>query len=93
MRSWQTGFDINDVLGDHGVKVTIPKFKRQGRSQLKGEDKRSEKIAEARIHLEKAIQRTETCILDCGVKSSMAHLAEHIFIVCAFLVNFQTKIL
>ena len=29
------GFDISDVLGDRGVKVTIPNFKGQGRSQLK----------------------------------------------------------
>ena len=34
------GFDISDVLGDRGVKVTIPNFKGQGRSQLKeGEGK------------------------------------------------------
>ena len=55
------GFDISDVLGDHGVKVTIPNFKGQGRSQLKErEGKRSEKIAEARIHVERAIQRIKT---------------------------------
>ena len=47
MRSWQTGgFDISDVLGDLRVKVTIPNFKGQGRSQLKeGEGKRSDKIS------------------------------------------------
>ena len=40
------GFDISDVLGDLRVKVTIPNFKGQGRSQLKeGEGKRSEKIS------------------------------------------------
>ena len=89
------GFDISDVLGDRGVKVTIPNFKGQGRSQLKeGEGKRSEKIAEARIHVERAIQRIKTHrILDREVRLSMAHLAEQIFIVCAYLVNFQTPIL
>lgn len=38
------GLDISEILGDCGVKVTIPNFKGQGRSQLKeGEGKRSEK--------------------------------------------------
>ena len=89
------GFDISDILGDCGVKVTIPNFKGQGRSQLKeGEGKRSEKIAEARIHVERAIQRIKTYrILDREVRLSMAHLAEQIFTVCAYLVNFQTPIL
>lgn len=54
-------FDISDVLGDRGVKVTIPNFKGQGRSQLKeGEGTRSEKIVEARIHVERTIQRIKT---------------------------------
>ena len=72
------GFDISDVLGDRGVKVTIPNFKGQGRSQLKeGEGKRSEKIAEARIHVERAIQRIKTYrILDREVRLGMAHLAD-----------------
>ena len=47
------GFDIRDILADHGVKVTIPNFKKHGRPQLKeGEGNRSEKIEEARIHVE-----------------------------------------
>ena len=89
------GFDISDVLGDLGVKVTIPNFKGQGRSQLKeGEGKRSEKIAEARIHVDRASQRIKTYrILDREERLRMAHLAEHIFVVCAYLVNFQTPIL
>lgn len=89
------GFDISEVLHDKEVKVTIPDFKGQGRSQLKGaEGKRSEKIAEARIHVERAIQRIKTYhILENEVRLSMAHLAEQIFSVCAYLVNFQTPIL
>ena len=81
------GFDIGDVLGDLGVKVTIPNFKGQGRSQLKEEEgKRSEKIAEARIHVERAIQTIKTYrILDREVRLSMAHLAEQIFVVCVTL--------
>ena len=51
------GFAVHDLFADMGVKVTIPDFKGQGRSQLnKMEVKGSEKIAEARIHVERAIQ-------------------------------------
>ena len=58
------------------------------------EGKRSERIAEARIHVERAIQRIKTYhILDNEIRLSMAHLAEQIFTVCAYLVNFQPPIL
>ena len=89
------GFDISDILGDRGVSVTIPDFKGQGRSQFKKvEGKRSEKIAEARIHVERAIQRIKSYnILNHQVRLSMAHLAEQIFSVCVYLVNFQPPIL
>ena len=89
------GFDIGNILGERGVTVTIPDFKGQGRSQLKkSEGKRSEKIAEARIHVQRAIQRIKTYhILDSEVCLTMVHLAEQIFTVCAFLVNFQSPIL
>ena len=44
------GFAVHDLFADMGVKVTIPDFKGQGRSQLnKMEGKGSEKIAEVRI--------------------------------------------
>ena len=89
------GFDIGDVMAERGVRVTIPDFKGQGRSQLKkSEGKRSENIAEARFHVKRAIQRVKTYhILDNEVRLSMAHLAEQIFTVCAYLVNFQSPIL
>lgn len=89
------GCDINDTMRGSGVKVAIPNFKGQGRSQMKKEEgERSEKIAEARIHVERAIQRIKTYhILDNEVRLSMVHLAEQIFTVCAYLVNFQAPIL
>lgn len=87
------GFDINDTMRESGVKITILDFKGQGRSQMKKEEgERSEKIAEARIHVERAIQRIKTYhILDNEVQLSMAHLAEQIFTVCAYLFNFQDR--
>ena len=54
----------------------------------------SEKLAEARIHVEGAIQQVKTFhILDNEVRSCMAHLAEQIFTVCSYLINFQSPIL
>ena len=54
----------------------------------------SEKIAEARIHVERAMQRIKMYhILGNEFKLSMAHLADQVFTVCAFLVNFQTSFL
>ena len=89
------GFDIGDLMKEKGVKVTIPDFKGTGRSQLKEkEGKRSEKIAEARIHVERAIQRIKTFqILSKQIPLTMAHLVEQIFVVCSYLVNFQAPIL
>lgn len=89
------GFDINKEMEEKGVKVTVPDFKGTGRSQLKKhEGKRSEKIAEARIHVERAIQQIKTFQILCKpIPLSMAHLAEQIFTVCAYLVNFQAPIL
>ena len=89
------GFAVHDLFADMGVKVTIPDFKGQGRSQLnKVEGKGSEKIAEVRIHVERAIQRIKTFhILDNEVRLCMAHLAEQIFTVCSYLINFQSPIL
>ncbi|KAL9982931.1 hypothetical protein ACROYT_G005046 [Oculina patagonica] len=89
------GFAVHDLFVDMGVKETIPDFKGQGRSQLnKMEGKGSEKIAEARIHVERAIQRIKTFhILDNEVRLCMAHLAEQIFTVCSYLINFQSPIL
>ena len=44
--------------------------------------------------MERAIQKIKTYrILDREVRLRMAHLAEQIFVVCAYLVNFQTPIL
>lgn len=89
------GFEIEGTLNPLGVKLTIPDLKDQGRAQLsESEGKRSEKIAEARIHVERAIQRIKCYhILDRQLRLTMASLADQIFTVCAYLVNFQTPFL
>ena len=70
-------------------------LKGQGRAQLSElEGKRSEKIPEARIHVERAIQRIKCYhILDRELRLTMASLVDQIFTVCAYLVNFQTPFL
>ncbi|CAC5404268.1 unnamed protein product [Mytilus coruscus] len=89
------GFLISGILNDMGVKLHMPSFKGTERAQLKSsEAKTSEDISKVRIHVERAIQRVKTFhILDGEVKLSMKDLAEQIFTVCAYLVNFQTPIL
>ena len=89
------GFAIESILVPRGVELVIPDFKGQGRSQLtEAEGKNSERIAETRIHVERAMQRIKTYhILDSEFKLSMTHLADQIFTVCAYLVNFQTPFL
>ena len=89
------GFAIESILLPRSVELVIPDFKGQCRSQLTEiEGKMSEKIAEARIHVERAMQRIKMYhILGNEFKLSMAHLADQIFTVCAFLVNFQTSFL
>ena len=97
MRSWlaDRGFEIEETLTPLGVKLTIPDFKGKGRAQLSNlEGKRSEKVAEALIHVERAIQRIKCYhILDRELRLTMASLADQIFTVCAYLVNFQTPFL
>ena len=85
------GFDVFSTFTPLGVNV----LKGRDRSQLKKEEgKSSEIIAEARIHVERAIRRIKTFhILDNEVRLSMAHLADQIFTVCAYLINFQSPII
>ena len=89
------GFEIEGTLTPLGVKLTIPDFKGQGRAQLsESEGKCSEKTAESLIHVERAIQRIKCYhILDRELRLTMASLADQIFTVCAYLVNFQTPFL
>ena len=58
MRKFIDGFPFLSHMSMGLCKLTIPDFKGQGRAQLSELDgKRSEKIAEDRIHVEQAIQR------------------------------------
>ncbi|XP_060084266.1 uncharacterized protein LOC132563540 [Ylistrum balloti] len=88
------GFLVEGILSDMGVKLIMPAFKGADRPQLSAEEtKTSESISRVRIHIERAIQRIKTYhIFDGELKLSMKDIAEQVFTVCAFLVNFQTPI-
>ena len=88
------GFNITEDLNALGVKLIIPCFKGRGRSQMsRGEFESSERVAEARIHVERIIQRIRTFkILDRPAKLSQEKILAEVFICCAYLVNFQAPI-
>lgn len=88
------GFLISGIINDMGVKLHMPAFKGAERAQLTStEASKSEDISKVRIHVEHAIQRIKTFhILDGELKLSMKELAEQIFTVCGYLINFQTPI-
>ena len=85
------GFLVEGILNEIGVKLHIPAFKGTDRPQLSEQEiLESESISAVRIHVERAIQRIKTYhILDGELKLSMKHVAEQVFTVCDFLVNFQ----
>ncbi|XP_049267176.1 uncharacterized protein LOC119382244 [Rhipicephalus sanguineus] len=51
------GFLIDDICADHLIELIRPPFKRQQKQMSKGDALRTQKIASARVHVERAIQR------------------------------------
>ena len=88
------GFTIRDELEANGIRLIIPSFLGSERAQLRaGEVTRTRRIAEARIHVERAIQRIkEFRLLQGEVDISLLHVLQQVFQVCAFLTNFQKPI-
>ena len=88
------GFVINAELKQNGIELITPSFKGVGRAQMsESEINFSEKVARTRGHVERVIQRIKTYhILDGNLKMSMKDIQEQIFVVCAYLVNFQAPI-
>ena len=88
------GFSLEEDLAQRGIKLYIPSFLGSHRTQLTAaEVTASRRIAEARVHVERAIQHVKEFELLCGeVELSMLHVLEQCFSVCAFLTNFQRPI-
>ena len=82
-------------MKSNGNNLIIPAFLSKDRTQLRAEEvTETRRIAEARIHVERAIERVkEFQILKSEVDVSLIHVLEQTFQVCAWLTNFQRPIL
>lgn len=89
------GFNIASELKKKGVDLLIPNFKGRDRAQISAEEaKRSEYISKARIHVERVIQRIKTFyFLERTIRLNMQDIITQVFIVCAYLTNFQMPII
>ena len=88
------GFTVETLLLQRGCRLIIPSFLGTHRTQLLAKEVAgTRRIAEARIHVERAIElMKEYRILQGEVEVSLLHVVEQIFQVCAFLTNFQAPI-
>jgi hypothetical protein len=87
------GFDICDLLPP-GVGLNIPPFKGSRDQLTAAEVRETVHIASVRIHVERAIGRIKNFhILDGTLPLSLAHLADQIFSVSAYLTNFLPPLL
>lgn len=89
------GFTGTYKMTPLGVDFVTPVFKGIDRCQLTAKEvEQSAECSNARIHVERIIQRIKTFhILDGEVRMTMKNMAEQIFCVCAYLTNFQSPIL
>ena len=88
------GFTISSELNERGTGLHIPSFLGSERAQLtSSEVTKTRRIAEARIHVERAIERIkEFRIIDGEVDLTMVPVLQQTFQVCSFLTNFQKPI-
>ena len=87
------GFDIQDLLVSKKVTLNIPPFLSLRKQLTAQEVESTRRIVAVRIHVERAIGRVkEFHILDGILPISLAHVAEDIFVTCAYLTNFQTPL-
>ena len=85
------GYDVEDVLAHERVLLNIPPYF-NGRSLYFSENEvvQTRRIAELRIHVERAIGRARNfTILNCSLPANMASLADEICKVCFLLTNFD----
>ena len=87
------GFNIQELLLHKHVQLVIPPFVRTTTSTsqfTESEDTQTKTVANARIHVERAIGRLkEFSILQGPIPLNMIDLMESALIVCAAIVNLQ----
>ena len=88
------GFTIRDLLNERKVSLNIPAFTNR-RNQLTNEEiTRTRRVANVRIHVERAIQRLKVFkILSQTVPISMARKLDNILTICAGLVNLRSPLI
>lgn len=92
------GFLIRDLLLEKGAKLVIPPFTKKcnwgkGKRLLQSDIIKTRRIANLRIHVERAIERLKIFnILSNTMPLTLKPLSNQILKVCAFLCNLQTPL-
>ena len=87
------GFDIHDVLATLGVTINIPLLMDQTPQLSAREVTETRRIAEVRIHVERAIGHIKNYhILQGTLPITLAANASEIFAVCAYLTNLSPPV-
>ena len=82
-------FEITDLLSRKGATLNIPPFLGQCKQLTATEVEETRRIAELRIHVERAIGRAKNYrIISHIIPLSLAGVASEIFAVCCYLTNF-----
>ncbi|XP_063043741.1 uncharacterized protein LOC134438086 [Engraulis encrasicolus] len=88
------GFTIRDLLNERKVSLNIPAFTHRRKQLTNEEITRTRRVANVRIHVERAIQRLKVFkILSQTVPISMACKLDNILIICAGLVNLRSPLI
>ena len=88
------GFLIQDLLEKKGCSLVIPHFLKQKGQFSKVEIEENEKIANLRVHVERAIRRfKEFHIFDAAIPLNLAGSINQMWAVCCLLTNFQGPLL
>ena len=85
------GFTIADMLDVRGVMLNIPPLKTNEQFTQR-EITNTRRIANLRIHVERAIGRIKYFKLLSDLPNSMARAANQIFFVCTMLSNFRSPL-
>ena len=84
------GFDIQDLLAQHGVRLNIPPFLKSITQFSSDDVLRTKEVAKLRIHVERAIGCIkEFCIFHPVIPATMWDSINELVYVCAMLCNFS----
>ena len=88
------GLQISAELEERGVLVILPAFRGADRAQLTSKEVHSpQRIAEVRIHVERAIGKIKNFrIFNGDVPLLIKPIVGCIFTTCAYLTNFETPV-